>query len=92
MTTTIDVNDAKQQWSRLLDLAKSGNEVIIAEGDKPVARLTAIRPFSASKQRIAGLHPALFGPVKILTNLFPTRSGLMVNENPARNPHLHLVG
>ena len=58
MTTTIDVSDAKQQWSRLLDLAKSGNEVIIAEGDKPVARLTAIRPFSASKQRIAGLHPS----------------------------------
>ncbi len=57
MTTTIDVNEAQQQLSKLLELAKAGNEVIIAEGSTPVARLTAIAPASVQRQpRVAGLH------------------------------------
>ncbi len=57
MTTTVDVNEAQQQLSRLLELAKAGNEVIIVEGNIPVARLTAITPTSVQHQaRIAGLH------------------------------------
>ena len=56
MTTSVDLKEAEQQLPRLLDLAKAGNEVIISEGDKPVARLTPIAPASADKQRIAGLH------------------------------------
>ena len=57
MTTTIDVNEAQQQLSKLLELAKAGNEVIIAEGSTPVARLTGIAPTSVQRQaRIAGLH------------------------------------
>lgn len=57
MTTTIDVNEAQQQLFELLELAKAGNEVIIAEGSTPVARLTAVTPASAQRQpRVAGLH------------------------------------
>jgi antitoxin (DNA-binding transcriptional repressor) of toxin-antitoxin stability system len=56
MTMTVDLKEAEQQWPRLLDPAIAGNEVIIAEGDRPVARLTAIVLPSTSEQRIAGLH------------------------------------
>lgn len=57
MTTTMDINEAKQHLAHLLDLAKEGNEVLISEGNRPVARLTAITPdLSTHKPRIAGLH------------------------------------
>ena len=55
MTTNVDLSEAKQQLSRLLELAKAGNEIIISEGDTPVARLTAI-PRPNGGERIAGLH------------------------------------
>lgn len=34
MTTTVDVDEAQQQLSYLLDLATAGNEVIISVGEK----------------------------------------------------------
>ncbi len=59
MPQTIDVNGA--QLAHLLELAKAGDEIILAEGQTPVARLTAIAPANgdqtpAPKPRIAGLH------------------------------------
>lgn len=55
MTTTIDVSQA--QISQLIELAQAGQEIILAEGDKPLLRVTAIEePAPAPKQRIAGLH------------------------------------
>ena len=57
MTTTMDINEAKQHLAQLLDLAKEGNEVFISEGSTPVARLTAVAPAPiARKPRVAGLH------------------------------------
>lgn len=56
MTTTIDVTEAQQQLSKLLALAKAGNEIIISEDDIPVARLTAVASPAPAKPRIAGLH------------------------------------
>ena len=38
-----NVHEAKTQLSRLLDLAESGEEVIIARHGRPVARLEPIR-------------------------------------------------
>ncbi|MBV9865496.1 MAG: hypothetical protein JO316_09115 [Abitibacteriaceae bacterium] len=59
MITTIDLNEA-QPLSQLVNLAKAGNEIIIAEGSTPVARLTAIVPaVSTPQQRIAGLHQGI---------------------------------
>lgn len=56
MITTIDLNEA-QYLSQLVSLAKAGNEIIIADGNTPVARLTAIGPPATyPQQRIAGLH------------------------------------
>jgi antitoxin (DNA-binding transcriptional repressor) of toxin-antitoxin stability system len=48
MTKTVDVEEAKTRLPELLSLALEGNEVIISEDDKPVARLV---PFSEKGQR-----------------------------------------
>lgn len=54
MTKTVDINEAQAQLPELLSLALEGNEVIISEGDKPVARLV---PFTqASQRRVADLN------------------------------------
>lgn len=44
MTTTLDVSEAQEQLAQLLALARAGGDVIISEGDTPVARLTFITP------------------------------------------------
>jgi prevent-host-death family protein len=42
--TKVNVHQAKSQLSKLIELAKSGEEVIIAKNGKPEARLTAYEP------------------------------------------------
>jgi antitoxin (DNA-binding transcriptional repressor) of toxin-antitoxin stability system len=54
MTKTVDVEEAKTRLPELLSLALEGNEVIISEGDKPLARLVPIP--SAGRNRVMGLH------------------------------------
>ena len=39
----VNVHAAKTQFSRLLERAEAGEEIIIARGGKPVARLVALR-------------------------------------------------
>ncbi len=57
MATTVDVNDAQGRLRELVELAKAGDEVVIAEGATPVARLTAIVPAPEPPgSRVAGLH------------------------------------
>lgn len=58
MTTTIDINEA--QIFQLVELAKAGQEVILAQDDKPLLRVTAIEAETpAPKQRIGNLHKGL---------------------------------
>lgn len=52
---TVTIEDAQTRLAELLNLAQAGNEIIIAQGDQPVARLVAIAE-SKPKRRIAGLH------------------------------------
>jgi len=40
--TTINIYEAKTQLSKLVEKAASGQDVIIARGGKPVARLTRL--------------------------------------------------
>jgi prevent-host-death family protein len=40
---TINIYEAKTQLSKLVDLAASGTDVVIARAGKPVARLTMIK-------------------------------------------------
>jgi len=54
MTKTVDVEEAKERLPELVSLALEGNEVIISEGDKPVARLVPI--ISTGRKRVMGLH------------------------------------
>jgi antitoxin (DNA-binding transcriptional repressor) of toxin-antitoxin stability system len=42
--TTINIYEAKTQLSRLVEQAAAGNDVIIARGGKPIARLTRLQP------------------------------------------------
>ena len=52
---TIDIRDGQPQLSDLLDLMATGDEVLIVEGDKQLARLVPI--VASRKERIAGLTP-----------------------------------
>jgi antitoxin (DNA-binding transcriptional repressor) of toxin-antitoxin stability system len=54
MTETVDMKEAKERLPELVSLALEGNEVIIAEGDKPLARLVPVA--SPVRERVAGLH------------------------------------
>jgi antitoxin (DNA-binding transcriptional repressor) of toxin-antitoxin stability system len=62
------VHQAKTQLSRLIAAALEGDEVIIARGDKPVVRLTALESpkpgprFGSMKGQIA-LTDAFFEPL-----------------------------
>jgi prevent-host-death family protein len=42
--TTINIYEAKTQLSRLVEQAAAGEDIIIARGGKPVARLTRLQP------------------------------------------------
>lgn len=56
--TTVNIHEAKTQFSRYVDQAASGEEIIIARAGKPVARLV---PFAASLQpRKLGLGKGRF--------------------------------
>ena len=51
---TVDIHDTQTSLSELVSLSLEGNEVIIAENNKPLARLV---PISESNQpRIPGLN------------------------------------
>ena len=54
MSKTVDIREAQAQLPELVSLALAGDEVIIAEGDKPVARIVPIN--AVSQRRIAGLN------------------------------------
>lgn len=41
---TVNIHDAKTQFSRLVDAAAKGEEIIIAKAGKPAARLVPMEP------------------------------------------------
>jgi prevent-host-death family protein len=46
----INIHQAKTQLSRLVELAASGEEIIIAKAGKPVARLVPYTPKGAARR------------------------------------------
>ena len=44
MSETTNLHDAKTHLSRLVDRAAAGEEIVIARGGRPVARLVALAP------------------------------------------------
>ncbi len=50
------VHEAKTHLSKLIERAERGEEVIIARGDKPAARLTAVETTQRKKGRRPGAY------------------------------------
>ncbi len=47
----VNIHEAKTQLSRLVESASQGEEIIIAKAGKPVARLVALAPALAPRQK-----------------------------------------
>jgi prevent-host-death family protein len=66
---TVTIHTAKTHLSQLIARVEAGEEIIIARGDKPVARLTPVeapkpkREFGKWKHLIGDVPPAFFDPV-----------------------------
>ncbi len=56
---TVNIHEAKTQFSRFVDQAEAGEEIVIARSGKPVARLVALES-TAGKPRKMGLGKGIF--------------------------------
>lgn len=56
MSILVNVHDAKTHFSRLLEQAHGGQEIILAKAGKPYARLVPLAPETGKRQpgRLAG--------------------------------------
>lgn len=59
---TVDVQEAEANLKALLSLVREGTEIILMEGDTPLARLAPVE--LSQKPRILGLHAHL-GPAQM---------------------------
>ena len=59
---TVTIHQAKTNLSKLIARAEAGEEIIIARGKEPVARLTAVEPKSGQR-RIAGSMKGKWPPL-----------------------------
>lgn len=50
MSLLVNVHDAKTHFSRLLDQAHGGQEIILAKSGKPYARLVPLAPESTGRR------------------------------------------
>jgi antitoxin (DNA-binding transcriptional repressor) of toxin-antitoxin stability system len=55
MTKTVDVHDPQLQLDELLSMVEQGVEVILTDGDTPLARLVPMNLVAG--ERVAGLNP-----------------------------------
>jgi prevent-host-death family protein len=71
MAETVNVHDAKTHFSRLLDKAHAGEEIILSKAGKPYARLMPLaaapgqRQPGRLKQSGAQLDEAFFEPLPV---------------------------
>lgn len=66
MSLTVNVHEAKTHFSRLLDQAHAGQEIILAKAGKPYARLMPLAPATGQRRpgRLSGrLSDAFFDPL-----------------------------
>lgn len=61
--TKVNIHQAKTQFSRLVELAASGEEIIIARSGQPVARLVPYRAKGAARR-----PGAMRGKIRIKKN------------------------
>jgi len=62
MALIVNVHDAKTHFSRLLEQAHAGQEIVLAKAGKPYARLVPLAPEAGARQpgRLAGRVDAAF--------------------------------
>lgn len=66
MSITVNVHEAKTHFSRLLEQAHAGEEIIVAKAGKPYARLVPLAPAAGCRQpgRLKGrVDDAFFEPL-----------------------------
>jgi len=67
MTITVNVHEAKTQFSRLLEQAHAGQEIILSKAGKPYARMVPLAQLDKPKRmpgRLAGhIEEAFFEPL-----------------------------
>lgn len=66
MAVIVNVHQAKTQFSRLLEQAHAGQEIILAKAGKPYARLVPLAPPESKRRpgRLAGkVGDAFFDPL-----------------------------
>jgi prevent-host-death family protein len=66
MALIVNVHDAKTNFSRLLEQAHAGQEIVLAKAGKPYARLVPLAPEAGARRpgRLLGrVEPAFFEPL-----------------------------
>ena len=66
MALMVNVHEAKTHFSRLLEQAHAGQEIVLAKAGKPYARLMPLSPTSGKRQpgRLSGrVDEAFFAPL-----------------------------
>ena len=61
---TVNIYEAKTQLSKLVDLAASGSDVIIARNGKPIVRLTPIEATEDSRDRLERMKARGYGALE----------------------------
>ncbi|RIH85878.1 type II toxin-antitoxin system Phd/YefM family antitoxin [Calidithermus roseus] len=64
----VNIHQAKTQFSRLVERALQGEEIIIAKHGKPLLKLV---PIQSQGQRPIGLHPRKLSEASIAASLAP---------------------
>ncbi len=73
--TVVNIYDAKTRLSKLVEEAAAGNDVVIARGGKPVARLTRLSP---SKRKLK--FGVLKGKIKISSDFDAPLAGDVLGQ------------
>ena len=60
---TVNVHEAKTHFSKLLDRAHAGEEIVLAKAGKPYAKLVPIDPQPAKPARRPGQFKHLIPPI-----------------------------
>ena len=66
--STVTIHDAKTNLSKLIARVEAGEEIVIARGKTPVARLTPVRPRPAGRRfgalkGVISIGPEFFEPL-----------------------------
>ncbi|MDD2702191.1 MAG: type II toxin-antitoxin system prevent-host-death family antitoxin [Sideroxydans sp.] len=49
---TVNIHEAKTQFSRIVEQAEAGEEIVIARAGKPVARLVSLAPTTSGTRKL----------------------------------------